>query len=191
MSKTTKIGVFLGAAEGRNPVYREYAQLLGLELAKQKCTLVYGGASNGLMGVLADSVLNAGGEVIGVMPLSLPSELQHNQLTKLHVVNTMQERKTLMSDLADAFVFFPGGLGTFEELFEVWNAKKIGQHNKPLGFLNINGYYDSLFGFLNECSSEGFIKPQQLKQVVIMENPAELIQHAREEVNRTFQLAEA
>jgi uncharacterized protein (TIGR00730 family) len=183
MSKTTNICVFLGAAEGRNPVYRENAHLLGLEIAKQNCTLIYGGARNGLMGVLADAVLQGGSDVIGVMPSSLSSELQHTALTKLHVVNTMHERKALMSDLADAFIFFPGGLGTFEEVFEVWNAKKIGIHNKPLGFLNINGYYNALLSFLKECSTECFINEDHLQQVSIMEHPADLIKHSRKKTS--------
>lgn len=173
MSKKTKVCVFLGAKEGKSPLYRENARLLGLELVKQHCTLIYGGACNGLMGVLADTVLQAGGEVIGVMPATLPNELQHPQLTTLHVVDTMQERKALMADLADAFIVFPGGLGTLEEAFEVWNAKKIGLHNKPLGFLNINGYFNTLISFLKECSAEHFIPANQLQQVKIIENPAD------------------
>ncbi|KTD59088.1 TIGR00730 family Rossman fold protein [Legionella shakespearei] len=184
MSETTYICVFLGAKEGKSPVYRSNARLLGLELAKQNCTLVYGGARNGLMGVLADAVLDAGGKAIGVMPTSLASELHHDQLTKLHVVESMQDRKALMSELADAFVFFPGGLGTFEELFEVWSAKKIGIHDKPLGFLNINGYYNHLFHFLRTCSEEHFITENQLQQVSIMDNPAELIKHTKEQIQQ-------
>ncbi len=174
----------MGATEGKNPVYRSNADLLGLEIAKQNCTLIYGGARNGLMGVLADAVLGAGGDVIGIMPASLPSELHHNQLTKLHLVDTMHDRKALMSDLADAFVFFPGGLGTFEEVFEVWNAKKIGLHNKPLGFLNINGYFNGLLSFLRDCSAEHFITEDHLQQVIIMEDPADLIKHMRTNVSK-------
>lgn len=182
MKKSINVCVFLGATPGKDPVYCENAHLLGLEIAKQNCTLVYGGARNGLMGVLANAVLSAGGEVIGVMPASLPSEIQHHQLTKLHLVDTMHDRKALMSHLADAFVFFPGGLGTFEEVFEVWNAKKIGLHQKPLGFLNINRYYNVLLSFLKECSTEQFIKEEHLQQVLVMDNPAELIKQTREDV---------
>lgn len=179
MSSTLSICVFLGAKEGKNPAYRSNAKLLGSALAKQNCTLVYGGAHNGLMGVLADAVLEAGGNVIGVMPTTLSSELQHTSLTKLHLVETIQERKALMFELADAFIAFPGGLGTLEEVFEVWNAKKIGLHNKPIGFLNINGYYDLLFNFLGNCSAEHFITDNHLQQVFIMEKPTDLLKHLK------------
>lgn len=175
MSSAMSICVFLGAMEGKNPAYRSSAKLLGLELAKQNCTLVYGGARNGLMGVLADAVLEAGGTVVGVMPTALPSELQHTSLTELHLVETMQDRKALMLKLADACIAFPGGLGTFEEVFEVWNAKKIGLHNKPIGFLNINGYYELLLSFLNNCSAERFITEDHLQLALIMENPKDLV----------------
>jgi uncharacterized protein (TIGR00730 family) len=184
MRNTTNICVFLGVNEGKNPIYRSNAHLLGLEIAKQNCTLIYGGARNGLMGVLADAVLKAGGDVIGVIPTFLPSELKHNQLTELHLVDTMHDRKALMSALADAFVFFPGGLGTFEEVFEVWNAKKIGLHNKPLSFLNINGYYNVLLDFLKHCSTEHFILEDHLKQVLIIESPEDLIKQTRDQIRQ-------
>ena len=184
MNDTIHVCVFIGAMEGRSSIYRSNANSLGLELVKQNCTLIYGGARNGLMGVLANAVLEAGGKVIGVMPTSLPNELQHPHLTKLHLVETMQERKALMSDMADAFVFFPGGLGTFEEVFEVWNAKKIGLHNKPLGFLNVNGYYNVLLNFLRDCSDEHFITEEHLQQVLIMERPEDLIKHTRHKVRQ-------
>lgn len=180
MNRPTAICVFLGAMEGKNPVYRAMAQLLGLALAKQNCTLIYGGACNGLMGVLADTVLEARGNVVGVIPTVLPNELQHPNLTKLHLVETMQHRKALMFELADAFIAFPGGLGTLEEVFEVWNAKKIGLHNKPLGFLNINGYYDTLFNFLSDCSAERFIMENHLQQACMLENPEDLVKQLKE-----------
>lgn len=179
MNTAMSICVFLGSMEGKSPAYRSIAKLLGLELAKQNCTLVYGGARNGLMGVLADAVLEAGGNVVGVMPTALPSELQHTSLTELHLVETMQARKALMFKLADAFIAFPGGLGTLEEVFEVWNAKKIGLHNKPLGFLNINGYYDLLLNFLRSCSAECFITEAHLQQALIMVNPKDLIRQLK------------
>lgn len=187
MSNTMSICVFLGATEGKNPVYRSTAKLLGLELARQNCTLVYGGARNGLMGVLADAVLEAGGHVIGVMPTALPNELHHTGLTELHIVETMQERKALMFQLADAFIGFPGGLGTFEEVFEVWNSKKIGLHDKPLGFLNINGYYSLLFDFLRNCSEERFIAEDHLQQALIMENPLDLVVQLKEHYEHSKQ----
>lgn len=175
MSNSFSVCVFLGAMEGTNPAYRSNARLLGFELAKHNCTLVYGGASNGLMGVLADAVLEAGGNVVGVIPSVLSTELQHPNLTELHLVETMHDRKALMLELADACIAFPGGLGTIEEVFEVWNAKKLGIHNKPLGFLNINGYYDLLLKFLNNCSEERFITEEHLELALITDNPNDLI----------------
>ncbi len=151
--------IFCGASTGTNPVYREAAIALGQELARRKLTLVYGGGAVGLMGVVADAALAAGGEVIGIIPKSLKnSEIGHEGLTRLEVVDGMHARKARMAELSDAFIALPGGLGTLEELFEVWTWGQLGYHGKPLGLLEVNGFYQKLTGFLDHVVGEGFVR---------------------------------
>ena len=140
-----RICVFCGSSFGNNEVYGNAAREMGRTLAAHKIGLIYGGGRVGLMGVLADAALNAGGAVIGVIPRSLVErEIQHTSLTELHTVATMHERKTRMAELADAFIALPGGAGTLEEIFEQWTWAQLGIHRKPCGFLNTNGFFDPL-----------------------------------------------
>lgn len=157
--RLTSVCVFCGASTGHNPLYREAATLLGRTLAERGLTLIYGGGAVGLMGVVADAVMAAGGQVIGIIPQSLErSEIGHKGLTRLEVVDGMHARKARMAELADAFIALPGGLGTLEELFEVWTWGQLGYHGKPLGLLEVNGFYQQLSGFLDHLVAEGFVR---------------------------------
>ena len=153
------IAVFCAAANGNRMVYRETAEQLGRALAARGLGLIYGGAKIGLMGSVADAVLAAGGYVVGVIPTVLvDKEVAHGGVTELHVTSTMHTRKALMSERADAFLVLPGGFGTFEEMFEVlaWQSLKI--HAKPVVLLNIDGFYDGLLAFLQNCDREGMLR---------------------------------
>ncbi|MFK3909048.1 TIGR00730 family Rossman fold protein [Pseudomonas monteilii] len=153
--------VFCGASAGANSLYREAAVALGRTLAERGLTLVYGGGAVGLMGIVADAALAAGGEVIGIIPQSLKdAEIGHAGLTRLEVVDGMHARKARMAELSDAFIALPGGLGTLEELFEVWTWGQLGYHAKPLGLLDVNGFYEKLGSFLDHIVDEGFVRPQ-------------------------------
>lgn len=155
-----RICVFCGSSPGGHGFYREQAAVFGQLLAERGIELVYGGAQVGLMGVLANAVLGAGGRVIGVIPQPMVDrEIAHTGLTELKVVGSMHERKATMAELSDAFVALPGGIGTFEELFEVWTWGQLGLHSKPCGVLNVRGFYDRLDAFLNHVVNEGFLKP--------------------------------
>lgn len=155
------ICVFLGANAGSNPVYAQAIQQLGTELAQRNITCVYGGSDTGLMKLLADSVLTAGGEVIGVTVKALhDKEIFHNGLTQLHITANMHERKSMMADLAEGFITFPGGIGTFEEFFEVYTWKKLGFHNKPCGLLNVNNYFGPMIQMLDNAEEEGFLQAE-------------------------------
>jgi uncharacterized protein (TIGR00730 family) len=155
----TSICVFLGSSAGNDPAYAQAAAALGRELARRRLTCVYGGSRTGLMKTLADSVLEAGGEVVGVtVQLLRDKEEFHRGLTRLHVVPTMHERKNLMIELSDAFVALPGGIGTLDELFEVCTLNQLGFHAKPCGLLNVNGFFDPLRAMLAMAEGEGFMK---------------------------------
>jgi len=159
MPTLKRICVFCGSSVGSRPAYAAAARELGNSLAKRGVGIVFGGGKVGLMGVLADAALAAGGEAIGVIPDALVArEIAHNGLTKLHVVRSMHERKTLMADLADAFIALPGGHGTFEEFFEAVTWTQLGIHNKPCGLLNVKGYYDALLAQLDRAVADGFIQ---------------------------------
>ncbi|WP_028240671.1 LOG family protein [Stutzerimonas azotifigens] len=153
------ICVFCGASTGVNPVYREAAVALGQTLARQGVRLVYGGGAVGLMGIVADAALEAGGEVVGIIPRSLKdAEIGHAGLTRLEVVDGMHARKARMAELSEAFIALPGGLGTLEELFEVWTWGQLGYHGKPLGLLDVNDFYGKLAHFLDHLVDEGFVR---------------------------------
>ncbi len=155
--------VYCGSRPGTEPAYVSVAQQVGRWIAEQQGQLVYGGGHNGLMGAMADACLQAGGRVIGVIPKALvDKEWAHTGCTELHVVDTMHERKQIMAEHADAFLALPGGIGTFEEFFEVWTWRQLGYHNKPVGLLNLNGYYDSLLVFLNSAVKQGFMNDWQM-----------------------------
>lgn len=152
--------VYCASASGVRPEYEAAAHELGTKLAKRKLTLIYGGASVGLMGTVANAALKAQGMVIGVLPTRLQArEIAHLSLSTLHIVDTMHERKQKMADLSDGFLALPGGFGTLEELFEIVTWSQIGVHQKPLVLVNINGYYDYLLKFLDHAVQEGILRP--------------------------------
>ena len=163
MAPRPSLCVYCGSRLGAFPAYEAAARQMGAEIGRLGWQLVYGGGRAGLMGVIADAALAAGAPVIGVIPQSLVErELGHQGLTELHVVSTMHERKLLMAERSDAFVALPGGIGTFEELFEVWTWRQLGYHDKPLGLLNVDGYYDGLLAFMRQTLRHGFVtEPQQ------------------------------
>jgi uncharacterized protein (TIGR00730 family) len=171
-----RICVFCGSNGGARPEYLAAAENLGRTLAQRSIGLVYGGASVGLMGAVADAALAAGGEVIGVMPRSLVErEVAHRRLRDLRVVGSMHERKALMAGLADAFIALPGGLGTLEEFFEVWTWAQLGEHTKPLGMLNVAGYYDPLLAFFDHLVSERFVRSEHRAMVLVEEDAGALL----------------
>jgi uncharacterized protein (TIGR00730 family) len=171
-----RICVFCGASTGSRPAYAEAAGALGRTLAARGLGLVYGGGSIGLMGVVADAALAAGGEAIGVLPRGLASrEFAHAGLTQLHLVGSMHERKALMARLSDAFVALPGGLGTLEETFEVLTWAQLGIHRKPVALLNVDGYWDGLLALLGHARSEGFLRPEAAGLLLSAPTPASLL----------------
>lgn len=169
------ICVFCGSSPGSDPIYKEGAQALGRTLAETGITLVYGGASVGLMGAVADTVLEYGGKAIGVIPKSLVDrEIAHTQLTDLRIVDSMHERKALMSELSDGFIALPGGSGTLEEFFEVFTWAQLGHHKKPCGLLNLKGFYTPLMRMINHTVHEGFMK-EEYKSMILSESEPELL----------------
>ena len=172
------IALYCGSRSGNKPIYQEKAIALAQGLAKQGFGLVYGGASIGLMGQVADAMISHGGEAVGVIPeFMLDYEIAHHQLTELHVVQTMHERKALMAERASAFVALPGGLGTFEEILEVATWGQLNQHQKPMMIYNVNGFYDALITQLDHAVEEGFLPPQHRAKLIVC-NHAEQIYSA-------------
>lgn len=156
------ICVYCGASVGGSPRYAEAARALAREMVHRKIALVYGGGNVGLMGVIADEVMRVGGEATGVIPQALmDKEVGHSALTRLHIVKDMHERKAMMAELSDGFIAMPGGMGTLEELFEMLTWSQLGFHDKPIGLLNVDGFYDGLIGFVAHLVREGFVKPAQ------------------------------
>lgn len=171
-----RICVFAGSNVGIRPEYTEAARMLGQELAKRGLELVYGGASVGLMGIVANTVLAEGGEAIGVLPRGLfRREIPHKGLTEMHQVGSMHERKALMADLADGFIALPGGFGTFDELFEIITWAQLGLHSKPVGLLNAANYFEPLLALVQHASREGFIPAVHLSLLMYEDNPALLL----------------
>lgn len=171
-----RVAVFCGSSKGSNPVYVQAAGLLGRALVERGWGLVYGGGQIGLMGVLADAVLAAGGEVIGVIPEALAlKEVAHDGLTDLRVVTSMHERKAMMAELSDAFIAMPGGFGTFEEFCEIVTWAQLGMHVKPCGLLNVNGFFDPLLALFDRGVTEGFIRPQHRALVLEDADPVQLL----------------
>jgi uncharacterized protein (TIGR00730 family) len=172
------IALYCGSRSGNKPIYQEKAIALAQGLAKQGFGLVYGGANIGLMGQVADAMISHGGEAVGVIPeFMLDYEIAHHQLTELHVVQTMHERKALMAERASAFVALPGGLGTFEEILEVATWGQLNQHQKPMMIYNVNGFYDALITQLDHAVEEGFLPPQHRAKLIVC-NQAEQIYSA-------------
>ncbi|HEV2592981.1 MAG TPA: TIGR00730 family Rossman fold protein [Gaiellaceae bacterium] len=171
-----RVCVFCGASSGRRPLYAESARLFGEELARRGLGLVYGGGRVGLMGAVADGALAAGGEVIGVIPQELVDrELAHGGLTQLHVVGSLHERKALMADLSDAFVALPGGFGTLDELMEQLTWSQLGLHAKPVGLLDVEGYWVPLITLARHATEEGFVRENDLAAIAVGDDPRLLI----------------
>jgi uncharacterized protein (TIGR00730 family) len=172
-----RVCVFCGSSPGANPVYLDAARAMGRALAERKIGLVYGGGSTGLMGAVADAALAAGGEVIGVIPRALQlRELAHAGLTHLHVVGSMHERKARMAELAHGFVALPGGLGTLEELAEILTWAQLGLHARPVGLLDVAGYWAPIAAFLDHAVQEGFVRPAHRQLLTVAEDPAALLE---------------
>ncbi len=170
------IAVYCGACFGASPVYAEAARAMARTLVEHNIGLVYGGGNVGLMGVIADEVLRLGGEATGVIPRQLVErELAHSGLTRLFVVKDMHERKAMMADLSDGFIAMPGGMGTLEELFEMLTWSQLEIHAKPVGVLNVNGFYDMLAAFVAHQQGEGFIRPQHAGLMMVEAEPEALL----------------
>lgn len=169
--------VFCGSRMGARPEYLEGARALGAELARRGLTLVYGGANVGLMGALADAALEQGGKVVGVLPQVLRDrELAHPRLTELHFVDSMHTRKAMMASRADAFIAMPGGIGTFEELFEITTWAQLGMHHKPIGLLNVADFYEPLLTLMRRAVAEGFVPEARAQPFACEASPAALLE---------------
>jgi uncharacterized protein (TIGR00730 family) len=171
------IAIYCGSSLGNNKIYEEQTKVLAQKLAEKNLNIVYGGSLQGLMGVISNESLKHNNTVTGVITYDLVSkELENPNITKIHKVNTMDERKQMMEDLADAFIALPGGYGTFEEIFDVISSTQIGYHQKPCAFFNINGYYDKLIDFLKNCVHEGFIKKDFVDMLIVSDDVDEIIE---------------
>ena len=177
MTTSLSVCVYCCSRHGARPAYTDAARALGTAIGAQGWQLVYGGGKVGLMGEVADATLAAGGRVVGVIPATLQKrEVGHVGLHELHVVPTMHVRKQMMAERADIFIALPGGIGTLEELYEVWTWRQLGFHDQPIGLLNVNGYYDDLLRFMRGTVSEGFLSAAQLDTVEVGTDPLELLQ---------------
>jgi len=171
-----RLCVFCGAHSGSEPIYKHSATALGQRLAREGIGLVYGGGKRGLMGAVADAAIAAGGEAIGVIPQALVDyEIAHQGLTELRIVGSMHERKSQMADLSDGFVALPGGLGTLEELFEIWTWSQLGYHTKPVAIMNVDGFFDDLIQFLDKIVERGFVRPENRAMLIVATDADELI----------------
>lgn len=176
MTHRVSLCVYCGSRPGDNAVYEAAATAVGTAIGRRGWRLVYGGGRAGLMGRVADAALAAGASVFGVIPRSLMErEVGHCGLTELHVVETMHERKLMMAEHSDAFIALPGGIGTFEELFEVWTWRQLGYHDKPVGLLNVDGYYDTLLDFMQQTVARGFVSEAQHALLQVQAQPDALL----------------
>jgi hypothetical protein len=183
MTPHFSVCVYCGSRPGLKPEFAHAAQQVGTWIGRHGGQLVYGGGKSGLMGLLADAALESGAHVVGVIPNALvEKEWAHRECTELHIVDTMHDRKRMMAERADVFLTLPGGIGTFEEFFEVWTWRQLGYHDKPIGILNVAGYYDRLFEFLAESGNAEFMNDWQMSLVRQGDDPhsllAELVQAA-------------
>ena len=170
------ICVYCGSRPGTEPAYADAARQTGEWIARHNGQLIYGGGRGGLMGIVADAALRAGARVVGIIPKALvEKEWAHTDCTELHIVENMHERKRMMAERADAFIALPGGIGTFEELFEVWTWRQLDYHNKPIGLLNTQGYYDGMLHFLQSAVDHGFLGDWQRNLLQTAEAPAPLL----------------
>jgi uncharacterized protein (TIGR00730 family) len=174
--------VFCGSAQGNSPKYGDLAKEFGKLIARKDITLIYGGGNVGTMGTLADACMREGGRAIGIIPVRLHELVDHLELSELFVVPDMHKRKALMQEKSDAFVALPGGIGTMEELFEVWAWRYIGYHAKPVALLNVDGFYDSLLRFLSEMCDEGFLRRDILEDLIVSEHPGVLLEMIEEKI---------
>jgi uncharacterized protein (TIGR00730 family) len=171
-----RVAVYCGSSMGTDPAFADAARDLAREMARRGLGLVYGGGKRGLMGIVADAALEAGGKVYGVIPQALIDlEVAHLGLTELHTVTTMHERKAKMTELTDAFVALPGGIGTFDELFEAWTWNALGYHAKPFALLNVSGFWDGLIGFLDHATMSGFMSPARRAQLIVADGIGEVL----------------
>jgi uncharacterized protein (TIGR00730 family) len=188
MSQIRRLAVYCGSAIGSDPAFAEAAVELAGLMARRGIDLVYGGGRLGLMGVIADSILAAGGRAYGVIPYALVDlEVAHNGLTELYRVESMHERKAKMTDLADGFVALPGGIGTLDELFEAWSWNALGYHNKPFALFNVNGYWDGLNSFLDDAVASGFLSLARRQQLLVAQTADEAIKLLDEAAANTTQ----
>ena len=188
LSHPFSICVYCGSRPGARPEFAQAAQAVGEWIGRQRGQLVYGGGRTGLMGLVAEATRKAGGRVVGVIPKALvDKELANPLCDELHVVDTMHERKALMAHRSDAFLALPGGIGTFEELFEIWTWRQLGYHDKPVGLLNAAGYYDTMLEFLRHSVREAFMGEWQMDLIRTGTDPVELLQELRDEVPRHSQ----
>lgn len=175
--KKFSVCVYCGSRTGEISAYADAARQVGREIGERGWQLVYGGGRAGLMGIVADAALAAGGTAIGVIPASLMTrELGHLELSELHVVDTMHQRKLMMAERSDAFLALPGGIGTFEEFFEVWSWRHLNYHDKPIALLNVAGFYDLLLQFLDHSAKQGFVTAKQRAQLEVSSDPTLLLQ---------------
>jgi uncharacterized protein (TIGR00730 family) len=180
--------VYCGSRPGTDAAYAEAARQTGLLIGQRGWQLVYGGGKVGLMGIVANAVLEAGGRVVGVIPRKLMErEVGHTGLSETHIVDTMHQRKQLMAERADAFLALPGGIGTLEELFEVWTWRQIGYHDQPIGLLNVNGFYDGMLAFLKHTVQAGFLDRTQVESLHIGTEPAQLLDRLRQTARSALQ----
>jgi len=171
-----RLAVYCGSSPGTDPAFADAARALGAEMARRGIGLVYGGGRLGLMGIVADAALDAGGDAFGVIPQALIDlEVAHTGLTELHVVATMHERKARMTDLCDAFLALPGGIGTLDELFEAWSWNALGYHAKPFALLNVGGFWDNLVELMDHVTANGFMSPARRSQLLVADDIGEAI----------------
>ena len=176
MKNVKRLAVYCGSASGSDSVFADAARATAAAMVRHGIQLVYGGGRLGLMGLIADRVLELGGEVYGVIPQALVDiEVAHPSVTELHVVETMHERKARMTDLADAFLALPGGIGTLDEFFEAWSWNALGYHCKPFCLLNVDGFWDRLIGFLDHVGEAGFMSPKRRGQLLVARSPEEAL----------------
>jgi uncharacterized protein (TIGR00730 family) len=172
-----QLAVYCGSAPGTDPVFADAARATAAAMVERKVQLVYGGGRLGLMGLIADTMLELGGEVYGVIPQALVDiEVAHPSVTELHIVETMHERKAKMTELADGFLALPGGIGTLDEVFEAWSWNALGYHKKPFCLLNVQGFWDGLIAFIDHATANGFLSQQRRGQLLVASTPGEALE---------------
>jgi uncharacterized protein (TIGR00730 family) len=177
VNNVKRLAVYCGSAPGSQPVFADATRATAAAMVERGVDLVYGGGRLGLMGLIADSVLEAGGKVYGVIPRALVNlEVAHTGITELHTVDTMHERKAKMTDLADAFLALPGGIGTLDELFEAWSWNALGYHAKPFCLLNVDGFWDGMIEFIDHATDSGFLSAKRRSQLLVAATPGQALE---------------